>query len=287
MIRAGPGRPAAPHGGRVLYATQGATDPPTFTLFANKDAAADLPALPRAPAPGGLRPRPDADQAAGPPRDELTGSHGLHLDDASERCLRFARSPMPAKHGSRVLRVRVLVRARTRPEPAGRATEGTGARSAHHRPGVQGTAARHHLRRRPGQPELQRRSSSSRSRASRARSRCGSTAGSTRSRAARSSPWRSRRMPPFAGKELDAKSYCACCLAPIDLARGRRGRDARASRPRSLHISTSPWDWNNNDIVHQCDSMNYVLDAAHAERYERIMSRPRRAADDRTNCHCS
>ena len=25
-----------PHGARVLYATQGATDPPTFTLFANK-----------------------------------------------------------------------------------------------------------------------------------------------------------------------------------------------------------------------------------------------------------
>ena len=27
----------APHGARVLYATQGATDPPTFTLFANRD----------------------------------------------------------------------------------------------------------------------------------------------------------------------------------------------------------------------------------------------------------
>jgi len=27
----------APHGGRILYATQGAIDPPTFTLFANKE----------------------------------------------------------------------------------------------------------------------------------------------------------------------------------------------------------------------------------------------------------
>ena len=27
----------APHGGKILYATQGATDPPTFTLFSNKD----------------------------------------------------------------------------------------------------------------------------------------------------------------------------------------------------------------------------------------------------------
>jgi GTP-binding protein len=26
-----------PHGGRILYATQGATDPPTFTLFTNRD----------------------------------------------------------------------------------------------------------------------------------------------------------------------------------------------------------------------------------------------------------
>ena len=27
----------APDGARVLYATQGATDPPTFTLFANRE----------------------------------------------------------------------------------------------------------------------------------------------------------------------------------------------------------------------------------------------------------
>jgi GTP-binding protein len=27
----------APHGARVLYATQGAVDPPTFTLFANRE----------------------------------------------------------------------------------------------------------------------------------------------------------------------------------------------------------------------------------------------------------
>ena len=26
-----------PHGVRILYATQGAADPPTFTLFSNKD----------------------------------------------------------------------------------------------------------------------------------------------------------------------------------------------------------------------------------------------------------
>ena len=79
------------------------------------------------------------------------------------------------------------------------------------------------------------------------------------------------RMPPFAGKTLELRSYCACCLAPIELT---AMDGAVKPSPRALvHISTSPWDWNNNDIVHQCDSMNFVLDAAHAERYERIVSR--------------
>ena len=36
VIRAAQVEQPAPHGGRVLYATQGATDPPTFVLFANK-----------------------------------------------------------------------------------------------------------------------------------------------------------------------------------------------------------------------------------------------------------
>ncbi len=37
VIRAAQAAQPAPHGARVLYATQGATDPPTFTLFANKE----------------------------------------------------------------------------------------------------------------------------------------------------------------------------------------------------------------------------------------------------------
>ncbi|NIR38150.1 MAG: ribosome biogenesis GTPase Der, partial [Actinobacteria bacterium] len=35
IIRSAQAAQPAPHGARVLYATQGATDPPTFTLFAN------------------------------------------------------------------------------------------------------------------------------------------------------------------------------------------------------------------------------------------------------------
>lgn len=37
VLRAAQAAQAAPDGGRVLYATQGATDPPTFTLFTNKE----------------------------------------------------------------------------------------------------------------------------------------------------------------------------------------------------------------------------------------------------------
>lgn len=79
------------------------------------------------------------------------------------------------------------------------------------------------------------------------------------------------RMPPFAGKALDLRSYCACCLGPIDLT----ATDGVVTAPEGVlvHISTSPWDWNNNDIVHQCDSMNFVLGPAHAERFERTVSR--------------
>ncbi|MEY2421307.1 MAG: GTPase [Acidimicrobiaceae bacterium] len=37
LIRAAQSAQPAPHGARVLYATQGAADPPTFTLFANRE----------------------------------------------------------------------------------------------------------------------------------------------------------------------------------------------------------------------------------------------------------
>jgi hypothetical protein len=79
------------------------------------------------------------------------------------------------------------------------------------------------------------------------------------------------KMPPFKGRTLTLKSYCACCLGPIELT----ATDGVVKAPEGVlvHISTTPWDWNNDDIVHQCDSMNYVLDEAHADRFERITSR--------------
>jgi hypothetical protein len=79
------------------------------------------------------------------------------------------------------------------------------------------------------------------------------------------------RMPPFEGKQITLKSYCACCLAPIDL-EGMDG-EVRPADAALVHVSSTPYDWNNDDIRTMCDSMNFVLDAEHAERYERQVSR--------------
>ena len=81
------------------------------------------------------------------------------------------------------------------------------------------------------------------------------------------------RMPPFAGRELVLESYCACCLEPITL----RMRDGAvlSSTPAAplIHVSTTPREWNGADIVCMCDSMNFVLDASHADAYERQVAR--------------
>jgi hypothetical protein len=79
------------------------------------------------------------------------------------------------------------------------------------------------------------------------------------------------KMPPFEGKELTLESYCACCLEPITL----HATDGVVTPVDAalVHISTTPYDWFNDDIVAMCDSMNFVLDAGHADRYERSVCR--------------
>jgi hypothetical protein len=81
------------------------------------------------------------------------------------------------------------------------------------------------------------------------------------------------RMPPFSDKEVRLESWCACCLAPVSLT--FKGDDLVAQSPDELliHVSLSPWDWGNVDITAMCDSMNFVIDAGHADRYERQISR--------------
>jgi len=81
------------------------------------------------------------------------------------------------------------------------------------------------------------------------------------------------RMPPFAGKEIRLESYCACCLAPVTISVRDGAVLAQTPEAVSIHISSSPRDWNKTTIVPMCDSMNFVHDAAHAERYERQIAR--------------
>ena len=46
-----------------------------------------------------------------------------------------------------------------------------------------------------------------------------------------------------------------------------------AARTKRIHVSLSPRDWNKTNIVPMCDAMNFVLDPAHAETYERKIGR--------------
>lgn len=83
------------------------------------------------------------------------------------------------------------------------------------------------------------------------------------------------KMPPFAGREVTLESYCACCLEPITIV--SKDFEVQSATPESvlMHISLSPHDWNtgSDDMVHMCDSMNFVIDADHADRFERQICR--------------
>ncbi len=76
-------------------------------------------------------------------------------------------------------------------------------------------------------------------------------------------------MPPFKDKTVRLESHCACCFTPITLV--SKNFELQSVTPPGifLHISLSPYDWNNVDMARMCDAMNYVLDAEHADRYER------------------
>ena len=80
-------------------------------------------------------------------------------------------------------------------------------------------------------------------------------------------------MPPWAGKEIRFESWCACCFTPVSFTAREGEILSREPEQFLIHVSASPWDWGNVDIVRMCDSMNFVLDASHAERYERQVCR--------------
>ena len=81
------------------------------------------------------------------------------------------------------------------------------------------------------------------------------------------------KMPPFEDKDVRLEGHCACCLEPITIV--SRNMEVQSADPESvlMHISTSPHDWNSITMEKMCDSMNFVMDADHAERYERQVCR--------------
>lgn len=81
------------------------------------------------------------------------------------------------------------------------------------------------------------------------------------------------RMPPFEGREVTLESYCACCLKPVTVV--TRNGEVLNRTPESvlIHVSKPTAEWAIPTVLPMCDSMNYVLDALHAARYERKMGR--------------
>lgn len=80
-------------------------------------------------------------------------------------------------------------------------------------------------------------------------------------------------LPPFQGKTIAIETSCACCLEPARVV--CRDGEIVSFFPAELavHVSMSPREWNNTNIVHMCDAMNFVHDRTHAERYERAICR--------------
>ncbi|GBD26604.1 hypothetical protein HRbin30_01936 [bacterium HR30] len=80
-------------------------------------------------------------------------------------------------------------------------------------------------------------------------------------------------MPPLQDQEVRIEGYCACCLGAVRVV-SQNGR-ILAHEPDTLgiHVSLSPREWNNTNIVHMCDAMNFVCGREHAERYERKICR--------------
>jgi hypothetical protein len=80
-------------------------------------------------------------------------------------------------------------------------------------------------------------------------------------------------MPPFKDRDVRLESYCICCLEPIVLESKNFELQSVTPDTAMLHVSLSPWDWNNVDMKTMCDAMNFVIDAEHAERFEKQSSR--------------
>jgi hypothetical protein len=82
------------------------------------------------------------------------------------------------------------------------------------------------------------------------------------------------RTPNMNDREITIESYCACCLQPVTLT-WQNGEllSSIPSDPPLVHVSKHPNDWAIPSVWTMCDSMNFVVDAEHAKRYEAKQSR--------------
>jgi hypothetical protein len=81
------------------------------------------------------------------------------------------------------------------------------------------------------------------------------------------------KTPRLRDRDITIESYCACCLEAVTVVwRNGELRDARPADPL-IHVSLHPNDWGIPTVLPMCDSMNFVLDADHARRYEAKLSR--------------
>jgi hypothetical protein len=79
--------------------------------------------------------------------------------------------------------------------------------------------------------------------------------------------------PQVRGKRLRFESYCVCCLERIVIELEDFQILSRSPDGVLIHVTESPWDWCNLDMLSMCDATNFVIDRDHADRYERIVSR--------------
>ena len=81
------------------------------------------------------------------------------------------------------------------------------------------------------------------------------------------------KLPPFKDRVVTFESYCPCCFEPLRFSAVNGDVVEQDPADFLVHVSTSPWDWQLVDTMYQCDSMNFVRSAEHAQRFEQQICR--------------
>ncbi len=79
--------------------------------------------------------------------------------------------------------------------------------------------------------------------------------------------------PQVRDQVVRCESCCECCFEPITIE--LRNFEVLSCAPSEpvIHVTETPWEWLKVDMISMCDTTNFALDAAHAERYERMQGR--------------